>query len=164
MKRPLRLALAVLACVALVAPASVERAAGPAALAAIAPHRTVAAVAPQRLVTAAQQPEATGLEARIAREALPPRRGNMFEARSWAPPPKAVAPPKPVAPALPFVFLGRMDGGEEASVFLRRGKATVVAREGEALEGAWRLESIGDHQLVFTYLPLEQQVTLPYPR
>lgn len=150
MKRPLRLALAVLACVALVAPASVERTAEP---------MTVAAVAPQRLLAAAQQP-AMSLEARIARESLPRRRDNMFEARSWAPPPKVVEPPKPVAPALPFVFLGRMDGGEEVSVFLRRGKATVVAREGEALDGAWRLESIGEHQLVFTYLPLEQRVTL----
>jgi len=95
-----------------------------------------------------------------------PEPSDAFDARSWTPPapPKTEGPPpKPVAPPLPFAFSGVMEDGQR-TLFLRRGDSLVVAREGELLDGTYRVEAIGAEQATFTYLPLTERQMLLYPK
>lgn len=75
--------------------------------------------------------------------------GDIFASRNWrrvveaarAPMPPAV-PPRPDPPTLDVTFVGKMyrDGAWE--VFLASGGRTLIARQGEVLDGAWRIEAI----------------------
>jgi hypothetical protein len=102
--------------------------------------------------------------------------GDLFAVASWAPQAIAAAqerqraqeqvvapPPAPVAPPLPFTFLGRMIDGEVRTVFLTRGERTLIAAEGETIEGDYRVERVAEHAVTFTFLPLKQQQTLTIP-
>jgi hypothetical protein len=67
----------------------------------------------------------------------------------------------PVAPPLPYGFIGKKQEAERWEVFLARGEQTFIAREGEVLEGTYRVDRIDPPALTFTYLPLGQVQTLP---
>jgi hypothetical protein len=87
-----------------------------------------------------------------------------FSARSWTPPPPPPAPVQaaaPVAPPLPYGFIGKKQEADHWEVFLMRGEQTFIAREGEVLEGVYRVDKIEPPALTFTYLPLGQVQTLP---
>lgn len=96
----------------------------------------------------------------LARTAAP---RDPFSARSWNPPPAAAAAvPEavPTAPPVPYAFIGKKHEGETWEVYLSRGEHTFVAREGETLEGSYRVERIAPPTLTLTYLPLSQAQTL----
>ncbi|WAB90361.1 secretion system X translation initiation factor [Pseudomonas citronellolis] len=92
---------------------------------------------------------------------------DLFPAQSWRkakPAPDAaalaaagapVAPPPPGAPALPFQFLGRMDGAEQRQVFLREGERVLIVRNGDVIDDTYRVERIADDRLTLVYLPLK---------
>jgi len=66
----------------------------------------------------------------------------------------------PEAPPLPFTYLGRVvENGSEA-IFLATAQQNYMARSGDVLESHYRIDSIGNGQVVFTYLPLEIVQTL----
>ncbi|HEY8357537.1 MAG TPA: hypothetical protein VIL30_08770 [Ramlibacter sp.] len=131
----------------------------PAATAATPARRGAAEQPLDRLIPRDQvvQPEAVA-----AAGASPPR--DPFSARSWTPPPPPPAPVQaaaPVAPPLPYGFIGKKQEAERWEVFLARGEQTFIAREGEVLEGTYRVDRIDPPALTFTYLPLGQVQTLP---
>ena len=85
-----------------------------------------------------------------------------FNARSWdalateeagrdAPPPQV---PPPQAPPLPFTFLGKLIDGEHITVFLTAGDRNWVVRAGDTIDGAYRVEAIGDEKMTLTHLAL----------
>ena len=93
-----------------------------------------------------------------------PARRDLFSTRNWNPPPPAPAPvaeAAPVAPALPFAFLGKKLEGGIWEVYLSRGEQTFIVREGQTLEGVYRVDKIAPPSLALTYLPLGQPQTLP---
>lgn len=95
--------------------------------------------------------------------ARPAAQRDPFSSRSWNPPPPATAAaaePAPTAPPLPYAFIGKKHEGESWEVYLSRGEHTFVAREGETLEGSYRVERIAPPTLTLTYLPLSQAQTL----
>ncbi len=103
--------------------------------------------------------------------ALPQRSGlsqppaPLFSSRSWqAPPPEAVAhrsaPPSPTAPSVPFRFAGRMLQGDQVFVFLERGESIITARQGDTVDGAYRIDSVSETQVALTYVPLDQKQTI----
>jgi hypothetical protein len=111
---------------------------------------------------------------RAEADALPPPRPMTSAAPSaWAAavppppaPPKAAADAKPVAPPFPHQWVGRFDdeavGGQKA---LRRAVisgpvSTWVAREGDVIEGQWRIDQIQERLMRLTYLPLQQSQTV----
>lgn len=114
---------------------------------------------------------------RAEAQALPPARVMSAAAPSgWAaalppappPPPRAnqVVPAAPVAPPFPHQWVGRFDdeasGGTKA---LRRAVisgavSTWVAREGDVIEGQWRVDQIQERHMRLTYLPLQQSQTV----
>jgi len=89
---------------------------------------------------------------------------DLFSSRSWSPPPPPPAPappaPPPVAPALPYTFVGKKLEGSSWEVYLTRSDRTFIVREGQLLEGSYRVDKIEPPALTLTYLPLEQAQTL----
>lgn len=87
-----------------------------------------------------------------------------FSARNWnpppPPPPAPTPPPPPSAPPLPYAFIGKKLEGETWEIYLTRGDQTFVAREGEVLEGTYRVDKIQPPSLTMTYLPLGQVQSL----
>jgi hypothetical protein len=97
-----------------------------------------------------------------------PPLGEPRAALFGAPPPvKASAvvaggpPPAPVAPPMPYRFAGRLlrDGQEE--IFLSRGDSVISVRQGETIDGGYRVEAIGEEHITLIYLPLRKKETIP---
>jgi hypothetical protein len=153
--------------------------AGSAAVASL-PVRSTPTVRSAPAPTAAASPKAAPgngpelIEALIARdqwiEAAPaasaasaPARRDLFSARNWNPPPPpapVVEAPPPMAPPLPFAYLGKKLEAETWEVYLSRGEQTFIVREGQTLDGTYRIDKIAPPSMALTYLPLGQPQTL----
>jgi len=77
-----------------------------------------------------------------------------------APPPRA-PPPAPTAPPLPFRYFGKWVDGQKTVVFLWRNNEGYSASAGDTVDGTYRVESITESSVDFTYLPLGTKQTLP---
>jgi len=95
------------------------------------------------------------------RETMGKRRGEAFAARSWTPPPPRapaaaapVAAPVPVPPPVPYRVAGQVVRGDGAHVVLAKGDAVLAVREGDTLDGGYRVESIAEDRVTLHYLPL----------
>src|SRR5882762_2234980 len=89
-------------------------------------------------------------------------RTQLFSSRSWQPPAPKIstaphAPPAPTAPPMPYRYAGKLVQGGQQSVLLSRGDMVFPINEGETLDGAYRVESIGETQVTLTYLPLARE-------
>jgi hypothetical protein len=96
---------------------------------------------------------------RLARRAQREADGDLFNAlaaeelrRNVPPPPP---PPAPQAPPLPFAYLGKLIEADGISVFLTNGSRNWVVRSGDTIDGAYRVEAIGDGTMTLTYLALD---------
>lgn len=70
-----------------------------------------------------------------------------------APPPVASGPAgPPPAPAFPYQWLGQLEDAGHRQAFLGSASRTLVLREGELLDAAWRLERVEPARLTFTWL------------
>ncbi|MDH3317530.1 MAG: cohesin domain-containing protein [Gammaproteobacteria bacterium] len=112
----------------------------------------------------------TGSDSRFL--ALPGRaqladpRTNLFSSHSWKPPARkriAVPPPPPApsAPPMPYRYAGTLVQGDHVSILLSKGDSVFPIEEGETLDGAYRVESIGDTQVTLIYLPLKHKEIIP---
>lgn len=138
------------------------------------PRATVAYQAERPERPAREVPAATGkAEAvpavrldQLERRAAAAPAGDPFRARSWEPELAVVRPnlppPPPQAPPLPFAYLGKMIDGEKTTVFLATPDRNYVVRSGDTLDGRYRVESIEEGAVAFTYLPLGTKQTLPF--
>jgi len=100
-----------------------------------------------------------------ARDALGKIGSDPFSARSWTPPPKPVAasaPPPPVAPPLPFRFAGQLHRDSGLEVFLARGDQIFSARDGDTLDGQYKVEAVGATEVSFVHLPSGTRQTLQF--
>lgn len=103
--------------------------------------------------------------------------GNLFAGSAESP----SAPPAPLKPAaartgqaekttaeqaaagdaaLPLVFLGSYRDGGQTTYLLQADGQDIVARIGDTIAGAYRLDAAHDGALSFTYLPRNQSMTL----
>lgn len=91
---------------------------------------------------------------------------DLFAAKSWVPPPPPPPPPPkpapppppppPTAPPLPFTFMGKLQEDEQPwIVYLVRGERVYSVREGDVIDGTYRVGPLQGGQLTLTYLPLE---------
>lgn len=125
-----------------------------------APTTTAAVVASATLATDATEP-------------LDP-----FAPRGWQapPPPPPPAPPKPIQvvaapvvqapvgpPPLPFKFMGAMNDDGAQVIYLSRGDQALIARNGETLEGTYKVLAIDSQHIEFEHLPTGEKQTLPLP-
>jgi len=67
--------------------------------------------------------------------------------------PQSYTPPV-VIPPLPFTYLGRVVENGRERIFLASAQKNYLAQRGDVLENNYRIDSINDHQILFTYLPL----------
>lgn len=92
---------------------------------------------------------------------------DLFASRSWTPPP-APAPaappsvlPPPAAPAPPlFTYLGKRRDEQGWQVYLGRGDLALIVREGETIEGGYRVESIKPPTLTLVRADNKQQIAI----
>lgn len=105
---------------------------------------------------------------RVRRDARPVV-ADAFAARSWAPPPKRLPPvaavdlpppPPPEPPPLPYTYLGMLGDGDRTTLFLAQGDHDVAVREGDVVDGVWRLDHVDAQRAQFTYLPLQKPRSL----
>lgn len=91
---------------------------------------------------------------------------NLFPQQGWyvppppPPPPPAYVPPPPRPPPLPYRYMGRWQEAGDTTYYLTRGTLPVSVRTGQVLDGVWRLDAAADDTLDFTYLPLNQTLSL----
>jgi hypothetical protein len=73
-------------------------------------------------------------------------------------------PPAPQAPPLPFKVLGLYSEDEQESVFLQLNDQNLVVKEGDTINGTYKVTSYKGGVLDFLYLPLNQHQTLVVSR
>jgi hypothetical protein len=103
------------------------------------------------------------------RQGLPTSANPIFESQTWQPPPppepqvkvKPAPPPPPTAPPLPYAFVGRLIHDGQLSMLLAKGDEVIPIRQGQTIDGIYRVESITDKQITLVYLPLNQTQTIP---
>jgi hypothetical protein len=103
-----------------------------------------------------------------ARAALGRTGANPFSPKSWfapsaKPAPKAPeAPPAPSAPPFPFRFSGQLLQGAGILVFLSRGDEFLPVKEGDTLDGQYKVESLTLSEATFVHLPSGVRQTLEF--
>lgn len=85
---------------------------------------------------------------------------DIFKGKSWyvpPPPPKPQPPPPPPppsAPPLPYTYIGKLIDGGKLSIFLSKQDRNFIIKEGDTLEGTYRVEHITPSNITLTYIPL----------
>jgi hypothetical protein len=124
----------------------------------------------QALQAAAPEKRAESAEGDARFSALPARaplgelRGALFAAPAPPPKPAAAAPQpaaKPTAPPMPYRVAGTVVHDGITKVVLAKGNAVLPIEPGEALDGGYRVESIGPGDIVLLYVPLGVRERLP---
>jgi hypothetical protein len=122
------------------------------------PPAAAPAIAVQpRTAVALELPSRTGLH---------PAERPLFTTPPPLPPPRRVEfeaqpPPAPVAPPVPFTFLGTFEGeAGEVVFYLSEADKVHVVKQGEKVNGLYRVEAADAEHLELLYLPLEIRQTL----
>jgi hypothetical protein len=96
------------------------------------------------------------------RSGLGRARGELFGAPP--PPPRPVQveaqPAAPVAPPMPYRFAGKVRQGAEEQVLLSKGDMVFPVKEGDTLDGAYRVVKIGADRVELLYIPLNSRDTI----
>lgn len=88
---------------------------------------------------------------------------DLFAGHSWYTAPPAPAPreriepvvSEPTAPPLPYSYMGTLaQDGADTLYFLVKGDRVYDVKVGDVLDGTYRIDSVSNGQLIFTYLPL----------
>lgn len=118
-----------------------------------APQKTPSTSAPAALRSEFLQRESADLEI-----------NNIFAARSWyvpPPPPKPLPPVPPTPPPMPFTYIGKLEEQGRTMVFLSSQGVNYSVKQGDRIEGTYRVEEISPQAVILTYLPLNIRQTLP---
>lgn len=73
----------------------------------------------------------------------------------------AEAPPPPSAPNFPYIYLGQFIQDGAVTVFLAGTEGTISVKQGDVLQGQYRIESIKPPSMVVLYTPMNQKQTIP---
>jgi hypothetical protein len=89
-----------------------------------------------------------------------------FAPRNFAPAPRTQAsaaatpaPPK-TAPPLPFTYIGWVSQDGKTEVYVQRGEELISIAAGQKIEPDYRVDSITDSSIRFTYLPMKAHQVL----
>jgi hypothetical protein len=100
-----------------------------------------------------------------ARSALGRIAADPFSAHSWLPRRKLAAvsaPPVPVAPPLPFRFAGQFHRDSGMEVYVARGEEIFAVKEGDTLEGEYKVDSVSATEVSFVHLPSGTRQTMQF--
>ncbi len=70
--------------------------------------------------------------------------------------------PAPVAPPLPFRFAGQLQRDSGIEVYLARGEEIFTARQGDTLDGQYKVDSVNATEVSFVHLPTGTRQTLQF--
>jgi len=119
---------------------------------------------PARIEAAAAAPldiDLDKLRSRGEGEAL---QRDPFARLSFAPPQQAAAvPAAPAAPPLPFRYFGRLTENGKTEVFVMRGDELISVAPGRKIDAQYRVDSIGEQAIAFTYLPMKLKQSMELP-
>jgi hypothetical protein len=135
-----------------------------------APEARAPGAATERSGERANEPAALELDRLAARKSVATG-ADPFRAQSWqsmaeaearrnAPPPPP--PPKPQAPPLPFTYMGKLIDEGRIVLFLTHGDHNLIVRQGDTIDGTWRVDAVTEQRLSLTYLPLKQKQVLDF--
>lgn len=68
----------------------------------------------------------------------------------------------PTQSTTPFVFAGRMIDKTEVTLFLLGNNRPILAKVNDVIDGAYRVDKIGNASAVLTYLPTNTQQTVVF--
>ena len=98
-------------------------------------------------------------------EAVTPQ-NDPFAPRNFAPPPPrahasaaAASAPK-AAPPLPFTYVGWVSQDGKTEVYVQRGEELISVEAGQKIEPDYRVDSITEESIRFTYLPMKTRQVL----
>lgn len=122
--------------------------------------------------TASEKPREAAPKAASPYSALPEREaigkpaGTLFSAQSWsAAAPQRAAKPAPIAPPspppMPYRVAGSVFQDNAQQIILARGDVVLTVREGDTLEGGYRVEAIRADRIMLVYLPMNVTQELP---
>lgn len=109
---------------------------------------------------------------------LPAPGGDPFAPRGWtapaqpAPPSAPVAAPLTVAPVdltpqgppeLPFRYVGNLVDGADQTVYVARGDQAYVLRQGDVVDGMYKVLGITPAQIEFEHIPTGAKQALIFP-
>ena len=87
-------------------------------------------------------------------------RGRKWRAKRRARTRHRRKPTKPQAPPLPFVYMGKLVDDGETIVFLTKENRNYILRQGDTIDGVYRVDKIDERAVSLTYLPLKIKQTL----
>jgi hypothetical protein len=132
----------------------------------VSPSTTVIVVA--KADNSADRPPQLRWASLPSRETIGKPAGELFSPYVWAPVQLQVAAAggtsvssKAVAPAMPYRIAGKVIHDGAAEIVLAKGDSVVTAREGDKLDGGYRVESIKPDHVVLLYVPLGAREKLP---
>src|SRR5882672_11511935 len=121
---------------------------------------------------ASQEPEHAAAPASEAKQPGIPARSALgriaadpFSAQSWLPrrkPAVASAPPAAVVPPLPYRFAGQFHRESGIEVYVARGEEIFPVKEGDTLDGQYKVDSVSATEVSFVHLPSGTRQTLQF--
>jgi Cohesin domain len=99
------------------------------------------------------------------RSALGRIASDPFSAHSWMPRRKPAAvseAPVPVAPPLPFRFAGQFHRESGIEVYVARGEEIFPVKEGDILDGQYKVDSVSATEVNFVHVPSGERQTIQF--
>jgi hypothetical protein len=100
-----------------------------------------------------------------ARSTLGRTASDLFSVHSWMPklkPSAAAAPVAPTAPPLPFRFAGQFYRDSGTEVYLARGEEIFPVKEGDTLDGQYKVEAVTGSEVRFLHVPSGMAQTMQF--
>jgi Cohesin domain len=101
-----------------------------------------------------------------ARSTLGRTGSDLFSVHSWMPKPKpsaaAASPVAPTAPPLPFRFAGQFYRDSGTEVYLARGEEIFPVKEGDTLDGQYKVEAVTGSEVRFLHVPSGTAQTMQF--
>ena len=136
---------------------------GPAAPTSVKVPASGASQEPEHAAAPASEAKQPGIP---ARSALGRIAADPFSAQSWLPRRKPAvvssAPPEPVTPPLPYRFAGQFHRESGIDVYVARGEEIFPVKEGDTLDGQYKVDSVSTTEVSFIYLPSGARQTLQF--
>ncbi len=135
---------------------------GPAAPTSAKAPASGASQEPEHAAASASEAKQPGIP---ARSALGRIAADPFSAQSWLPrrkPAVVSEPPVVVAPPLPYRFAGQFHRESGVEVYVARGEEIFPVKEGDTLDGQYKVDSVSATEVSFVHLPSGTRQTVQF--
>ena len=161
MRRPPRIAVLIALLAAAAAWVAIDLR-GPAAPTSAKAPASGASQEPEHAAAPASEAKQPGIPARstLGRIAADP-----FSAQSWLPrrkPAAVSAPPVAVVPPLPYRFAGQFHRDSGIEVYVARGEEVFAVKEGDTLDGQYKVDSVSATEVSFVHLASGTRQTMQF--